>query len=104
MVKPDSLCARVLKGRYYHDGDFLSSTRRKHASHTWRVILASREVLLQGLIKRIGDGASTSIWRDRWLPNHFGGRPLTPGDGQPVNVVADLISASGQWKEDIIRQ
>lgn len=104
MVNPDSLCARVLKGRYYHDGDFLSSTRRKHASHTWQAILAGREVLLQGLIKRIGDGASTNIWRDRWLPNHFGGRPLTPGDGQPVTVVADLISTSGQWKEDIIRQ
>jgi hypothetical protein len=61
MVNPDSLCARVLKGRYYHDGDFLSSTRKRHESHTWRAILAGCDVLSRGLIRRIGNGESTNI-------------------------------------------
>jgi hypothetical protein len=78
LAKPESLCARVLKGRYYHDSDFLTSTRKKHASHTWRAIMSGQEVLAQGLIKRIGDGSSTDIWRNRWIPNHFEARPLTP--------------------------
>jgi hypothetical protein len=65
ITRPNSLCARVLKGRYYHDGDFIRSTRKKHASHTWRSILARRETLEQGLIKRIGDGTLTNIWTDR---------------------------------------
>jgi hypothetical protein len=56
VTRPDSLCARVLKGRYFHDGNFLTSRRKKHASHTWRSIMAGREVLERGLIKRIGDG------------------------------------------------
>jgi hypothetical protein len=30
--KPNSLCAKVLKDRYFHDTDFLSAMRRKHAS------------------------------------------------------------------------
>jgi ribonuclease HI len=104
MTNPESLCARVLKGRYYHDGQFLTSTRKKHSSHTWRAILAGREVLSQGLIKRVGDGNSIDIWNDRWIPHHFGGKPLTPRDGQPAVLVADLISPSGHWREDFIWQ
>ena len=73
ITRLDSLCARVLKGRYFHDGNFLDSTRKKHASHTWRAILAGREVLEKGLIRRIGDGTSTNIWQHRWFPPAFSG-------------------------------
>jgi hypothetical protein len=54
-----SLCARALKGRYFHDTEFLGSSRKKHASHTWRAILAGKEVLCKGMIRRIGDGNMT---------------------------------------------
>lgn len=104
LTKPDSLCARVLKGRYFHDGYFLTSVRKRHASQTWRSILARWEVLLKGLIWRIGDGTSTHIWQDRWLPDHFGGQPLTPGDGQQVSMVSNLLSDNGQWDEDLIKE
>uniref|UniRef100_A0A0A9GKT5 Uncharacterized protein n=1 Tax=Arundo donax TaxID=35708 RepID=A0A0A9GKT5_ARUDO len=50
MLKPDSLCARVLKGQCFPNTDFLSATRKKHSSHTWRAILAGRDVLSKGLI------------------------------------------------------
>lgn len=104
LTRPESLCARMLKGRYFHDGDFMGNTRRGHASHTWRAILAGKEVLAKGLIKRIGNGASTEIWNDRWIPLHFDARPLTPADGQVVNLVSDLMSADGHWNEELIRQ
>jgi len=70
ITRPDSLCARVLKGRYFHDSDFLGTTRKKHASHTWRAILAGKEVVHRGAFKRIGNGTSTNIWQDRWIPMH----------------------------------
>jgi len=92
VTRPDSLCARVLKGRYYHDGDFMHSTRRKHASHTWRAILAGREVLERGMIRRIGSGEQTNIWSDRWIPAHFDARPITPSDGQALTMVSDLVT------------
>jgi hypothetical protein len=66
----------VLKGRYYHDFDFMEWSRRKKASHTWRSILAGKDVLKYGLIRRIGDGSATKIWEDRWIPNHFSGGPI----------------------------
>lgn len=98
LTRPDSLCARVLKGRYYHDRGFSWMPRRRNVlallgALSWQ----GGKVLRQGLVKRIGDGTSTRIWGDRWIPNHFGGRPLTPSDGQQVSHVSDLIIASGSW-------
>lgn len=98
-TKPDSLYARVLKGRYFHDVEFMQCSRKKHASHTWRAILAGKEVIARGMIKRIGNGASTSIWEERWIPMHFSARPLTPRDDHAVAVVSGLMSESGQWNE-----
>ena len=103
MERPDSLCARVLKGRYFHDKDFLEATRKKHASHTWRAILAGRDVLTKGLVRRIGDGTTTSIWREKWIANHFSGRPISP-ETQEVQLVSDLLTPSGQWNESLIRE
>lgn len=102
--RPDLLCARVLKGRYYHDSDFLNATRRKHSSHTWRAILAGREVLQKGLVRRIGDGNDTRIWHDRWLPGHFNGKPITMPVQPQVSLVADLLTPSGCWNAGLIKQ
>ena len=97
MTRPESLCARVLKGRYYHDSEFLDCTRKRRASLTWRAILAGRDVLKKGLIRRIGDGSNTRIWEDRWIPQHFGGKPIVPQEGHVLTRVDQLISESGQW-------
>jgi hypothetical protein len=103
ITRSDSLCARVLKGRYFHDGEFLSCTRKKHSSQTWRSILAGRDVLTRGLIKRIGNGRSTNIWNDPWIPMHFDARAITPHEGQEVINVSDLITKAGLWNEEVIK-
>lgn len=100
---PNSLCAKVLKGRYFHDSDFLTASQRKRASHTWRAILAGRDVLQKGLIKRIGDGTTTSIWHDRWLPSHFRGRLIVIPDQPQVNMVENLLTPSGGWNVELIK-
>ena len=100
--EPRIFVCKGLKGRYFHDADFLTATRKRHASHTWRAILEGREVLRKGLIRRIGDGTTTNIWQHRWLPGHFGDRPLTLPDNPQVQVVADLLTLSGAWNENLI--
>lgn len=76
----------------------ISSQAHETGTHTWRATLDCHEVLDQGLIKRIGDGTSTKIWSDGWIPHHFGARSLTPIDGHDVTTASDLLSARGQWK------
>lgn len=104
MTREDSLCARVLKGRYFHDSEFMQSTRKKHASHTWRSILAGKEALLTGLFRRIGNGETTHIWNDRWIPKYFDGRPLTVAANQGVTMVSELIGDDGEWNEVLLRE
>lgn len=96
LIRADSLCARVLKGRYFHDSDFVHARRKKHASNTWRAILAGREALQTGLVRRVVDGVSIEIWTDKWLSNHFDGCPITPMDRQGLMEVSELLTESGK--------
>jgi hypothetical protein len=104
MTRPDSLCSQVLKGRYFHDSDFMACSRNKNASCTWRAILAGKEALNPGFIKRIGSGVTTHIWEDWWIPQHMGGKPLTPAKGQEYTLVNELLTDSGGWNEDRVRE
>lgn len=50
LTNPNSLCARVLKGRYYPHTDFLHATAPARASSTWKAIVAGRKALEVGLM------------------------------------------------------
>ena len=105
MVNPESLCARVLKGKYYHTSDFMSATKKKNASHTWHAILTGRKVLQMGCIRRIGDGQSTNVWSDQWLPGGIGLKPVSRMDGATAERVCDLLSPDGRsWDENALNQ
>ena len=64
---PKSLCARILKAKYYPNGDVLKARAGNNPSYTWRSILKGIEVLNRGIIWRVGNGRSINIWRDPWL-------------------------------------
>lgn len=100
--RSEPLCARILKGRYFHDIDFMRATRKKHASSTWRAILAGREALQHGLVRRVVNGETTEIWRDRWILDHFGAQPITTRDAEHPVHVSDLLQ-DGSWNEGLIR-
>lgn len=103
-MRPDSLCARVLKGKYYPNSDFLSATKKKRSSETWRAILYGRDVLTRGMIKRIGPG-ETSIWYDNWIPGLRSLRPLVRMPEATADRVCDLfIPGTRVWDEEIVRK
>lgn len=70
LMEPNSLSARILKSVYYKHTGILDASLGSHR-----------------LIRRLGDGASTEIWRHNWLPRECSMKPITvsPSDG-PVFV------------------
>lgn len=57
----DSLCARVLKSKYYPNGDLLDTVFASDASPAWRGIEFGLQVLKKGLIWRVGNGKRIQI-------------------------------------------
>jgi hypothetical protein len=98
LTRPESLCARVLKGRYFHDCDFVAARKKRNSSHTWRAILHGREALNSGLIKRIGDGSTIKVWDVPWIPENHSSRPYVRQPEADVTRVEELIDQdTGDW-------
>lgn len=92
LEEPASLSARVLKARYYPDTHVLQAVPGSHPSQIWRALIEGRDMLKLGLVKRIGDGKSTHIWDDNWIPRNFKLRPVCPRSLNPPRLVSELIS------------
>jgi hypothetical protein len=103
MTDPESLCARVIKGEYYPNGDFLSATKKWNSSNTWSAILLGKKALQGGLMRRIGNGESTNIWHDRWIPGLIDGRLICPKTGASTVHVSELLFADGRsWNDETL--
>jgi hypothetical protein len=105
LERPDSLCARVLLGRYGKGGDILSAPCPNGASATWKTIIKGREILKKGLIRRVGDGRKTEIWHDPWIEGSLDMRPMGRAADDPVIFVLNLLlEDSNQWDKEKVQR
>ncbi|XP_018487613.1 uncharacterized protein LOC108858142 [Raphanus sativus] len=75
LMEPESLCARVVRSRYYPNGVFLDATIGYRPSYAWRSVLFGRELLVKGLRHSVGSGEKMNVWTDKWL---FVDQPRAP--------------------------
>ncbi|WZZ24791.1 hypothetical protein YC2023_008192 [Brassica napus] len=68
ITRPNCLLSRLLQGKYCHSKSFLSVACSTSSSHGWRSLLAGRDLLVRHLGKVIGNGNSTKVWSESWLP------------------------------------
>jgi hypothetical protein len=66
--KPDSICAKVLKAKYYPNCSLLHAGPKKGSSYTWQSIVAGLKTFKRGHVWRIGIGEKVNIWEDHWIP------------------------------------
>ena len=75
----------------------------RSSSAVWRAIVAGREALEEGLVKRVGTGTTISIWEDRWIPGLSSLRPTVIPGGTTLAWVSDLIDEENwSWKRDLV--
>ncbi|GJN20033.1 hypothetical protein PR202_gb07356 [Eleusine coracana subsp. coracana] len=94
--EPESLSARVLKAVYFPNTDFLDADVGARPSRVWRAIIEGREVMKQGIIKRIGSGESTNIWKTNWIPRDGLMKPVCWTSESPPQLVSELIDQTSR--------
>jgi hypothetical protein len=104
LIEPDSLCARVLKGRYFPETSFLSVVKPRSASYTWRSILFGWDLLVQGIRWNVGNGECIKIMQDNWIPDYpvgtFTTLEVLPEDAKVQFLLND---STGGWDMDKLR-
>ncbi|KAG7574769.1 Endonuclease/exonuclease/phosphatase superfamily [Arabidopsis suecica] len=103
---PDSLFAKVFKGRYFRKSNPLENIKSYSPSYGWRSICSARSLVNKGLIKRVGSGTSISVWEDPWIPAQFP-RPAKSNGSlvDPLLKVNNLIdSRSNFWNIALLEE
>ena len=98
---PDSLVARVLKGRYYRMTSPLRAVSPSSPSYVWTSILATRKLLLLRIRQKIHSGYEVRVWEDPWIPTRPARLAIPVAPVMNSNMrVSDLINQnSKEWDE-----
>lgn len=105
LQNPESLCARVLRAKYFPQGDISQSKTTANMSYTWRSICRGLGVLKNGMIWRVGNGSHINIWSDPWLPRGQTRKPIIPKGSNIITKVEELIDPyTGRWDVELLKQ
>ena len=103
--KPNSICAKLLKAKYFPNGNILDTVFTGDASPAWRGIEHGLSLLKRGTIWRIRNGSKTRIWRDNWIPRASTLRVTGKRSRTRLKWVKDLFYPDTKlWNEQLIRE
>lgn len=66
---PNSLMARLLKGRYFKNTDIMDAKLGCNSSFVWRSLLWGRDIIKEGLCWRVGNGKNILAHKYPWIPS-----------------------------------
>jgi hypothetical protein len=102
---PNSLCAQLLKAKYYPNGHILDTVFSGNGSSTWQHAIEHGLALLKkGVIWRVGNGANIRVWRDPWIPRDASRKTISPKLRCRFKWVADFLLADGTWDVQRVQQ
>ena len=104
MQNPNSLVARVLKVKYFHDSTFLQAKLGTRPSYMWRSIWEGKKILQMGRRWRVGNEDQIRVWHDPWVPVPFDFKVLTRNQFMQHSMwVKDLIDQDQRvWKQELV--
>lgn len=100
---PKSSLARVLKAKYFPNGDFLNFDLGNLPSYSWKSISVAKGPLRDGLCWRIRFGTNIFVVHDAWLPGSINYKMEAHVELQDNVRVSDFINIDCMsWNEDLI--
>ena len=49
MTRPEALCTRLIKGKCFPNGNFLTATMKRNSSHNWKAMVYGQYILQRGV-------------------------------------------------------
>jgi hypothetical protein len=100
-----SLAGQIIKAKYFPRCTFLEAQKGTQGSYAWNSIFSARELLIEGLFWRIGDGKHVKIWGDKWVPQPATFEIQSLCNSLPVEaMVAELIDPVGRgWNIPLVK-
>ncbi|XP_055961043.1 uncharacterized protein LOC130015280 [Mercurialis annua] len=96
--EPNSLCATVLRAKYFSNTDFMQARLRPGSSFVWRSIIKGRRILDCGLAWRVGNGRSIDVKGDKWITSSNYMKPIGCLNVQDGSRVSDFIDENlAKW-------
>lgn len=106
MQHPNSLVAKVLRGRYFAHGSILDGTLGSKPSYLWTSLMEGCQLIRKGMRIVIGDGKETKVWQDAWLPV-YPPRSLIGSPGIVTNnstVLMLIHEGTSVWNTNLIEE
>lgn len=106
MQNPNSLVARVFKGRYFPDTLVLKATKGQGSSFIWAGIWTAKEELAKGFRWVLGNGEDIVATRDPWLRNkvNFQVEQNQFYAGRDEKVSSLFLTGEKKWNADLIQR
>lgn len=100
---PNSLVAKIYKARYYSEGGFLNAKLGVNPSYIWRSLLATQDLLKQGLGCGMRNGELVNIMTDPWLADVENPYVVTSSEALINKKISSLLSMNAHgWDIDLI--
>ncbi|KAK6139898.1 hypothetical protein DH2020_026343 [Rehmannia glutinosa] len=105
LSEPNLLMSKVIKGRYFPNGDLMSVQPHSYDSWLWRNWMKAIKIMRLGVRFAVGTGETIRIWDNPWLPKYPTFLPdKKENDNIPVVWVSELMIDEGrQWNKELIQ-
>ena len=105
LCEPEALCARVLRAKYFPDGDLLNCSLKKGSSYTWQSLWSGIQTLKREHIWRVGEGSQVNIWNGPLIPISPTQRVMTPRGNRVITKVSELTDTDNRtWDEQLLNE
>ncbi|CAN1238901.1 LINE-1 retrotransposable element ORF2 protein, partial [Linum grandiflorum] len=90
-TSPNSLAAKVLKGKYFPSSSFLKAKNSCNGSWVWQSLLRGQELLLSGVTWQLGDGQSFNFLEDNWLFDQNPFKPIIKTSAPSMSLTLTIL-------------
>ncbi|XP_015956845.1 uncharacterized protein LOC107481144 [Arachis duranensis] len=108
VTQPTSLLSKILRGKYFSNGNAITAEIGVLPSWGWRSILEGRKIVEKGLNWAVGTGENIRTFEDPWLPPPYPlkiyNMPNRQAISELVPRVKDLITEDRNWNQNLIQE